>query len=78
MDEGAGQQLTQSFWGGKKCLGCTEKGERPSLEQSSFLEEVRRGGKRVLPEFLRRKMPDGTSMLLGDRDLKLQPAIMKK
>lgn len=73
VDEGAGQQLTRCFWGEKKRLGCTKEGESPSLKQSSFLEEVRRGGKRVFPEFLRRKMPDGTSpMLLGDQDFSLE------
>lgn len=73
VDDGAGQQLTHSFWGARKHLGCTEKGESSSLKQSSFLEEERTGGKRVFPGFLRRNRPDGTSsMLPGDQDLKLQ------
>lgn len=62
----------QEILKGKETSGMHREGERPPLKQSSFLEEVRKGGKRVFPEFLRRKMPHGTSpMLLGDGDLKL-------
>lgn len=69
VDEGAGQQLTRSFWGKNHIWDAQRRGKSPSLKQSSFLEEVRKGGKRAFPEFLRRKMPDGTSpTLLGDQD----------
>lgn len=78
VDEGAGQQFTGSFWGKNYIWDAQTRGESPSLKQSSFLEKVRKGGKRVFPEFLRRKMPDGTCpMLLGNQDLELQPVRMK-
>lgn len=64
---------------GKRNIWDAQRRGKAIFKAVKFLEEMRKAGKTVFPEFLRRKMPDGTSpMLLGDWDLKLQAIRMKK